>query len=96
MDPFLEYKQAMTRRHFFGRSACGLGAAALGSCLNPSLFANDLAGGGILDVGGYPVSLARLTISRDRPKGKVSKRSSASSASASLYRGSAGLCRERP
>ncbi|MBC8113237.1 MAG: DUF1501 domain-containing protein, partial [Candidatus Saccharimonas sp.] len=45
MDPFLEYKQAMTRRHFFGRSACGLGAAALGSCLNPSLFANDLAAG---------------------------------------------------
>ena len=45
MDPFLEYKQAMTRRHFFGRSASGLGVAALGSCLNPSLFANDLAAG---------------------------------------------------
>ncbi|TIP31905.1 MAG: oxidoreductase, partial [Mesorhizobium sp.] len=24
------------------------------------LYANDLAGGGILDVGGYPVSMARL------------------------------------
>ena len=24
------------------------------------LFANDLAGGGILDVGGYPVSMARF------------------------------------
>ena len=45
MDPFLEYKLAMTRRHFFGRSATGLGAAALGACMNPSIFANDLASG---------------------------------------------------
>ena len=45
MDPFLEYKLAMTRRHFFSRSACGLGAAALGACMNPSIFANDLASG---------------------------------------------------
>src|SRR6185369_639936 len=28
----------MTRRHFFGRGALGIGAAALGSLLNPGLF----------------------------------------------------------
>lgn len=43
MDPRLEFMQAETRRHFFGRSACGIGAAALGSLLNPSLFAADAA-----------------------------------------------------
>jgi hypothetical protein len=46
MDPRLEYKLAMTRRHFFGKSACGIGAAALGACMNPSIFANELAEGG--------------------------------------------------
>ncbi|GGA83239.1 oxidoreductase [Brucella endophytica] len=33
------------------------------------LFANDLAGGGILDVGGYPVSMARLIAGIDYPNG---------------------------
>ncbi len=33
------------------------------------LFANDLAGGGILDVGGYPVSMARLIAGIDAPDG---------------------------
>jgi predicted dehydrogenase len=33
------------------------------------LFANDLAGGGILDVGGYPVSMARLIAGIDVPDG---------------------------
>ncbi len=33
------------------------------------LFANDLAGGGILDVGGYPVSMARLIAGIDQPNG---------------------------
>lgn len=41
MDPRLEYRLAMTRRHFFGRTATGLGAAALGSCLNPGIFASE-------------------------------------------------------
>jgi hypothetical protein len=39
MDPLLESRLLMTRRHFFGRTAAGLGAAALGSLLNPGLFA---------------------------------------------------------
>src|SRR5262245_43171283 len=39
MNPILENSLLMTRRHFFGRAATGIGAAALGSLLNPSLFA---------------------------------------------------------
>jgi hypothetical protein len=38
MDPRLEHLQLETRRYFFGRMATGLGAAALGSVLNPRLF----------------------------------------------------------
>ena len=37
MDPRLERKRHLTRRHFFGRAAAGIGTAALGS-----LLANDL------------------------------------------------------
>jgi hypothetical protein len=39
MDPRHEYGLLLTRRHFFGRSAVGLGTAALASLLNPGLFA---------------------------------------------------------
>ena len=39
MDPIHEQKLLLTRRHFFGRMATGVGAAALGSLLNPGLFA---------------------------------------------------------
>src|SRR6266571_3659294 len=39
MDPIQEEKLLLTRRHFFGRMATGVGAAALGSLLNPGLFA---------------------------------------------------------
>jgi hypothetical protein len=49
MDPRTEYALSETRRFFFGRCAAGLGAAALGSVLNPSLLAgetSDLAHGG--------------------------------------------------
>ena len=41
MNPLQQYLQVETRRYFFGRMAGGLGAAALGSLLNPSLFAAD-------------------------------------------------------
>jgi hypothetical protein len=43
MDPRQEYARRETRRYFFGRSAAGLGAAALGSVLNPRLFAGGSA-----------------------------------------------------
>jgi hypothetical protein len=38
MNPLREHELLITRRHFFGRTAAGLGAAALGSVLNPNLF----------------------------------------------------------
>src|SRR5882672_3145493 len=38
MDPLLEKSLLITRRHFFGRTATGIGALALGSLLNPALF----------------------------------------------------------
>src|SRR5437762_9704958 len=39
MNPIQEHGLLLTRRHFFGRLATGVGAAALGSLLNPGLFA---------------------------------------------------------
>jgi hypothetical protein len=47
MDPLREHRLLINRRHFFSRSAAGLGAAALGSLLNPNLFS---AFGGEADV----------------------------------------------
>ena len=48
LDPVEQYKQTITRRHFFGRSAAGLGGAALASLLGaPRASANaatELAG----------------------------------------------------
>src|SRR5437762_5131086 len=38
MDPIREHRLLLTRRHFFGRMAGGIGVAALGSLLNPGLF----------------------------------------------------------
>ena len=41
MHPISEHQQLLTRRHFFGRTATGIGTAALASLLNPLLFAED-------------------------------------------------------
>jgi hypothetical protein len=41
MNPLNDCRLILTRRHFFGRSAVGLGAAALSSLLNPDLFADE-------------------------------------------------------
>jgi hypothetical protein len=41
MDPIQQHLQALTRRHFFGRSALGLGTAALASLLPGHLRAGD-------------------------------------------------------
>ncbi len=38
MDPRREHELLINRRHFFGRTAAGIGAAALGSMLNPGMF----------------------------------------------------------
>src|SRR5262245_10955227 len=40
MDPIIEQRRLITRRHFFSRTAAGIGTAALGSLLNPRLFAD--------------------------------------------------------
>ncbi|MBT4692384.1 MAG: DUF1501 domain-containing protein [Planctomycetaceae bacterium] len=40
MNPIREAELIETRRHFFGRAATGLGAAALTSLMNPSAFAS--------------------------------------------------------
>jgi hypothetical protein len=37
MKPLQEHRLLMNRRHFFGRTATGIGAAALGTLLNPGL-----------------------------------------------------------
>ncbi len=49
MDPIREHVQAITRRHFFGRSAVGLGSAALASLLPspPGLAASVPSTGGL-------------------------------------------------
>lgn len=39
MNPIWDNRLQQTRRQFFGQSACGIGAAALGSLINPSLLA---------------------------------------------------------
>src|SRR6187401_2604696 len=43
MHPLQQHQQILTRRHFFGRSATGIGTAALASLLNPRLLAADSA-----------------------------------------------------
>ncbi len=43
MDFLPDYQRLLTRRQLFGRSATGIGAAALASVLNPTLFAADVA-----------------------------------------------------
>ena len=44
MNPITHHQQLLTRRHFFGRTATGIGTAALASLLNPMLFAADSSG----------------------------------------------------
>jgi hypothetical protein len=41
MNPYREHELLLTRRHFFGRTATGIGVAALASLLNERLFAAD-------------------------------------------------------
>ena len=43
MNLLTDSQRILTRRHLFGRSATGIGAAALASLLNPKLFAADVA-----------------------------------------------------
>lgn len=45
MNPFQTYQADLTRRQFFRKSALGIGTLALGSLLNPSLFAKGITSG---------------------------------------------------
>ena len=45
MDPRTEHDRLVTRRHFFGRSSTGIGAAALASLLGPDLIAGKKTDG---------------------------------------------------
>jgi hypothetical protein len=47
MNPLLENQLLLTRRYFFGRTALGLGGAALASLLDPKLLAGAEAHGGL-------------------------------------------------
>ena len=48
MNLFDEQQRLITRRQFFGRSATGIGTAALASLLNPGLLKGASAGAGAL------------------------------------------------
>ena len=61
----LSHPLDITRRHFFGRSAAGIGSAALASILNPSLFAGARSGhaegpSGVLDQLHAPATAKRV------------------------------------
>ena len=62
MNPLREYDLLQTRRHFFSRSARGVGTAALASLLNPQLFAAPSAEGdkGVLGATHFPARAKRV------------------------------------
>lgn len=64
MDPILEHKLQINRRYFFGRSAAGIGAIALGSLLNDNLFAEPVsernAIGGLVDLPHFTPKAKRI------------------------------------
>src|SRR5688572_21170077 len=68
MNPVQHHMLTETRRYFFGRMAKGLGAAALGSLLNPNLFAADAASANPADEA--LKSLGQMQILHHAPKAK--------------------------
>jgi hypothetical protein len=62
MNPEHSHQLLLTRRHFFGQSAVGLGAAALASLLNPDLLADEQRQGrpGILAAPHLPARAKRV------------------------------------
>src|SRR5689334_15561093 len=43
LDSLEHFRETIHRRYFLGQSAAGIGTAALASCLNPQLFAENAA-----------------------------------------------------
>src|SRR5687768_6023944 len=68
MNPIQNHMLSETRRYFFGRMAKGLGEAALGSILNPNLFAADVASDNPADKA--LKSLGQMKILHHAPKAK--------------------------
>ncbi len=64
MHPFQENQLHLNRRNFFGRSAAGIGTAALASLLNPNLFATPTRqrneNGGLTDLPHLPATAKRV------------------------------------
>jgi hypothetical protein len=54
MDPFREQAELLTRRYFFGRTATGIGTAALASLLNDRLLAGPTSGTDVAGILGRP------------------------------------------
>lgn len=54
MDPFNEYHRHITRREFFGRTACGIGSAALASLLGREGLAAPQPESGLASAGRFP------------------------------------------
>src|SRR5438067_519778 len=59
MHPIHDRLQAMTRRHFFGRSAVGLGTAALTSLLGQQRAASAESSGGLPGLPHFPPTAKR-------------------------------------
>lgn len=59
MDPIRERDAMLTRRHFFGRCACGIGVAALSSLLSPRALA-EVSEGAALRQPDFPPKVKRV------------------------------------
>src|SRR6266404_2727655 len=60
MNPFLESQLLLTRRHFFGRSAAGIGVAALAALLNDNAAGQQAASGGLAGLPHFPPTARRV------------------------------------
>ncbi len=60
MDPMLERRLLLTRRHFFGLSSAGLGVAALATLLSEDLRADASALGGLPGLPHFPPTAKRV------------------------------------
>ena len=59
-DPVRERDLILTRRQLFGKTANGIGVAALASLLNPKLFADSSANGGLPDLPHFAPTAKRI------------------------------------
>ena len=59
-DPVRERELILTRRQLFGKTANGIGVAALASLVNPKLFADSTANGGLPDLPHFAPTAKRV------------------------------------